>query len=123
MLKSIPPEAQWLCKLNALWGYYQIPLHEESMDITRFIHELGIFEYLRAPMGLNASSDEFCRRSDDAVAGLPGAFKLIDDILIYASTLDELFERTENVLKVCSERNINLSCKKMQIGKRTTLKL
>ena len=93
------------------------------MDITRFIHELGIFEYLRAPMGLNASSDEFCRRSDDAVAGLPGAFKLLDDILIYASTLDELFERTENVLKVCSERNINLSCKKMQIGKRTTLKL
>ena len=120
LLKSIPPEAQWFCKLDALWGYYQIPLDEDSMDITRFIHELGIFEYLRAPMGLNASGDEFCRRSDDAVAGLPGVIKLIDDILIYASTLDELFERTENVLKVCSERNITLSCKKMQIGKRTT---
>ena len=121
LLQSIPPEAQWFCKLDALWGYYQIPLDEESMDITRLIHELSIFEYLRVPMGLNASGDEFCRRSDDAVVGLPGVIKLINEILIYASTLDELFERTENVLKVCSERNITLSCKKMQIGKRTKI--
>ena len=50
-------------------------------------------------MGLNASGDEFCARSDEAVEGLDGVVKLIDDILVYAETLEQLFERAENVLK------------------------
>ena len=60
LLKAIPRSAQFFCKLDALWGYFQIELDEDSREITTFIHELGIFEYLRAPMGLNASGDEFC---------------------------------------------------------------
>ena len=101
-------------------GYYQIPLDEWSRYITRFLYELGAFKYLRAPMGLNASGYEFCARSDGAVEGLEGVVKLIDVILIYAETLEELFERAENVLKACQERNITLSLKKLQIGTRTT---
>ena len=101
-------------------GYYQIPLDEWSRYITRFLYELGAFRYLRAPMGLNASGYEFCARSDGAVKGLEGVVKLIDVILIYAETLKELFERAENVLKACQERNITLSLKKLQIGTRTT---
>ena len=40
-------------------------------------------------MGLNASGDKFCAGSDEAVAGLDGVVKLIDDILVYADTLDK----------------------------------
>ena len=40
-------------------GILSIELDENSREITMFIHELGIFEYLRAPMGLNASGDNF----------------------------------------------------------------
>ena len=106
--------------MDALWGYFQIELDEDSREITTFIHKLGIFEYLRAPMGLNASGDEFCRRSDEATAGLPNVIKLIDDILVWGETLEELFECTENVLRACNERNITLSRKKLHIGKCTT---
>ena len=120
LINLIPDTAKFFCKLDCLWGYYQIPLDERSRYITRFIHELGVFEYLRAPMGLNASGDEFCARSDEAVEGLDGVVKLIDDILVYADTLEQLFERAENVLKACQEKNITLSLKKLQIGTRTT---
>ena len=120
LLNLIPETAQFFCKMDALWGYFQIELDEDSREITTFIHELGIFEYLRAPMGLNASGDEFCRRSDEATAGLPNVIKLIDDILVWGETLEELFECTENVLKACNERNITLSRKKLHIGKCTT---
>ena len=39
-------------------------------------------------MGLNASSDEWCRRSDEALHGLKGVVKLVDDILIFAPNID-----------------------------------
>ena len=57
---------------------------------------------------------------DEAVAGLPGVLKLIDDILVWGSTLEELFERTENVLQACLDKNITLSRKKLYIGKKVT---
>ena len=34
-------------------------------------------------MGLISSGDEFCARSDRALADIPGVFKLVDDILIH----------------------------------------
>ena len=116
LLKKVPSSAKYFCKMDALMGYYQIALHEDSQSITRFIYENYTYEYLRAPMGLNASGDEFCRRSDDAVAHLPGVLKLVDDILIFSSNLEELFERVENVLRACTEHNITLSRKKLEIG-------
>ena len=117
LLQSIPPDSEYFCVCDATWGYYQILVHPASRHITTFIHELGRFEYLRAPMGLCASGDEWCRRSDDAVAGLPGVLKLVDDILIHGRTLEELFERIENVLEACNKHNIALSRKKFKIGK------
>ena len=33
-------------------------------------------------MGLSASSDEWCKRSDVALSGITGVHKLVDDILI-----------------------------------------
>ena len=54
-LINLIPDTTKFFRLDCFWGYYQIPLDEWSRYITRFLHELGAFEYLRAPMGLNAS--------------------------------------------------------------------
>ena len=116
LIASIPHDATCFAKLDALWGYYQIDLAEESRYITCFITEFGTYEYCRAPMGLNSSGDEFCRRSDDAIQSLVGVLKLVDDILVYASNYDELFRRVEAVLQRCTEHNITLSKKKIEIG-------
>ena len=42
-------------------------------------------------MGLNASSDEWCRRSDEAVRGISNAQKIVDDILVCAATEPRTF--------------------------------
>ena len=52
-------------------------------------------------MGLNASSDEWCRRSDQAIQGLEGVLKIVDDILVYAPTEEKLLERLRPVLLGC----------------------
>ena len=116
LLASIPHDATCFAKLDALWGYYQIELDEESRYITCFITEFGTYEFCRAPMGMNSSGDEFCRRSDDAIQGLEGVLKLVDDILVFASNYGELFKRVEAVLQRCTEHNITLSKKKIEIG-------
>ena len=117
LLKAIPHTAKFFAKVDFLKGFYQIPLSECSQQATAFICERGTFVYLRAPMGLNASGDEFCRRSDDALAGLKGIVKLIDDVLIFGDTEDQLYERLEAVIHRCQGAGITLSSKKIDIGR------
>jgi hypothetical protein len=59
VVKNIKPESQWFCSLDALSGYYQIQLDEESSFLTTFLSPQGRFRFLRAPMGMKNSSDIF----------------------------------------------------------------
>lgn len=117
LLKAIPHTAKFFAKVDFLKGFYQIPLSPCSQNATSFICERGTFVYLRAPMGLNASGDEFCRRSDDALIGLQGIVKLIDDVLVFAETEDQLYERLEAVIQRCQDTGITLSMNKIDIGR------
>ncbi len=63
-------------------------------------------------MSLNPSGDRWCRKSDEAIAGLPGVLKLVDDILVHAPSLVELRGRIQGVLQHCRAHGIILSKKK-----------
>ena len=67
-------------------------------------------------MGLNASSDEWCRQSDIIIAGLPYAMKIVDDTIIWAATEAELEERVSTILQRCADNNITISRKKFEMG-------
>ena len=120
LLKNLDPESKVYCKLDAKLGYNQIPLDEVSKCLFTFLLASGRYRFLRAPMGCSASSDEWCRRSDEALAGLTGVHKLVDDILIEGKDYDTLFERIEAVLQRCLNSNIAISLKKMEVGESVT---
>ena len=101
---------------DAVNGYFQIALDEESSMLTTFLLPSGRYRYLRIPQGLNASSDEWCRRSDAVVDGLLWAKKIVDDILIWATSLQELQQRIEIIAQNCERLNVILSKKKFSIG-------
>ena len=67
-------------------------------------------------MGLNPSSDEWCRRSDIAVEGLDWCIKIVDDIIIWATTANEMWNRINIFLDRCKAHNITISPKKLKIG-------
>ena len=75
LLKNLNPESKVFCKLDAVLGYYQIPLDEESKKLLTFLLADGRYRFLCAPMGCSASSDEWCKRSDAAVAELKVSIK------------------------------------------------
>ena len=84
---SIPSDAKVFAKMDAVNGYFQIELDEESSRKTTFLLPSGRYRYLRIPQGLNASSDEWCRRSDAILDGLPWAKKIVDDVLVWANDM------------------------------------
>ena len=66
-------------------------------------------------MGLTSNSDEFCRRTDEALSGLK-LKKIVDDILINADNYEDLKISLERVLTRCRKHGITLSADKIEIG-------
>ncbi len=116
IVRSIRPDSKWFAKLDAVNGYFQIPLDKPSQLLTAFLLPQGRFVYQVAPMGLNPSGDWFCQKSDEALVDLPGVTKLVDDILVQGATREELISRVRAVLRRCREHGFILSRRKIEIG-------
>ena len=110
---AIKPTDVLFTKLDASQGYYQLPLAEEDRNLTCFITPEGRFRFKRAPMGLNASGDEFCRRGDIALESIKNVEKVVDDILIHTGADPQTHEtQVREVLERCRKHRITLSAKK-----------
>jgi hypothetical protein len=109
VVKNIKPESQWLCSLDALSGYYQIQLDEESSFLTTFLLPQGRFRLFCAPMGMKNSSDVFCHRTDDILSDVPDLIKVVDDLLLQAETEEELLSILRIALIACMpKRKFNI---------------
>jgi len=116
IVSSLPPDAKFFCKLDCTSGYFQVKLDLESSLLTTFLLPSGRYRYVGSPMGLNASSDFWCHRSDLALLDLPWLRKIVDDILIWAPDLDSLFQRIRIVLNRCRQHGITISLRKIKYG-------
>ena len=116
MVSGLDPTSKYFCKLHCTSGYHQVRLDEESSKLLTFILPSGRYRPLVAPMGFASSGDEFCRRSDAVIEGLPGVPKLVDDILIQATTIECLKDRIRAVLQRWAQHGMTLSQRKFEIG-------
>ena len=109
ILQAVHKEAKVFAKLDVVHGYFQLGLDKESSQLMRFLLPQGKFRYLRAPMGLNASSDDWCCQSDVLIRGIPWARKIVDDTLIWVENMEQLTLRTRVIIDRCRENNIKQS--------------
>ena len=116
IISGLDPRSTVFAKADALSGYHQVALKDSASYLTSFILPSGVYRYLRAPMGLSSSSDEFCRRSDAVFAGIQGVRKLVDDLLIEGRDLADLEQKLRVVLQRCADNGFILSRKKFEIG-------
>jgi transposase InsO family protein len=113
---AIPPDSKYFTTCDAKSGYFQVELDEESQVLTTFATPWGRFKHLRATMGLSCAGDEFNRRTDTALAGLPNFEKVVDDILIHGQTYEEHIENVKAFLLRCREAGITLNPKKFNLA-------
>lgn len=116
VLNAVPCDAKYFLKMDCVHGYFQVPLSEESSYLTTFLIPQGRHRFCRLPMGLSASSDAFCQRTDAALANLDGLIKLVDDLLIHATSLNSLMAKAKAVLSRCQTHGITISRRKLEIG-------
>ena len=64
--------AKVFTKLDALKGYHQCPLDQESQILTTFITPFGRFKYHCTPYGISSISEHYNCKMDEAFAGLTG---------------------------------------------------
>ncbi|KAK2702299.1 hypothetical protein QYM36_019090 [Artemia franciscana] len=79
---------KYLSKLDARSGYWSLVLDDESADLTTFNTIFGRYRIKRMPFGIISAKDEFQRRMEEALEGLDGFAVIIDDLLVFGSTLD-----------------------------------
>ncbi len=64
-------------------AYYQLPLHDDSRDITAFITHDGLFRYCRVPYGLASAPSAFQKMMATILEGVPGVKNYLDDLIVY----------------------------------------
>lgn len=100
-------------------GFFQIKLDKKSSYICSFNTPFGVYRYNRLPFGLSISPEVFQKFNEENFADIDGVFIYIDDLLIYADTIEEHDRIMDKVIKRARDRNIKFNAKKLQyrIGK------
>ena len=113
---AIKPESCVFATRDMVQGYYQIALDEESSRLTTFLLPDGKYRYKQLPMGMSIAGDVWNIRTDHVVVGVPGALKMIDDILSQASDVEEIEKCLHIVLTHCQELGVTVSQSRFHIG-------
>lgn len=79
--------------LDAWNGYHSVPIQQDDRHLTTFITPWGRYRYKTAPQGYIASGDGYTRRYDKIVAHIQNKIKCIDDVLLWANSLEDSFFR------------------------------
>ena len=101
-------------KLDLKWGYHQIPLEENSREITTFATHAGLFRYKRLLFGVNTATEQYQYEIQRVLAGLEGAQNISDDIIIHAADKKTHDEILHAVLKRLQASGLTLNSDKCQ---------
>lgn len=92
-------------------GFHQIPISEESRDITSFSTPDGSFRWKVVPFGLNVSPNSFARMMAIAFSGIPAgtAFLYIDDIIVVGCSEAHHMSNLRTVFETLRRYNLKIN--------------
>lgn len=91
--------------LDLYSGFHQIPLHEDSRDITSFSTNSGSYRWKVLPFGLNVSPNSFSRMMNLAFSGATPfqCFIYMDDIIVIGCSEKHHLKNLESVFQICKK--------------------
>lgn len=104
--------------LDAASGYWQVPMHSNSIEKTGFTTPQGTFEFLVMPFGLTSAPATFQRMMTNLLGDYIGKFVhvFIDDVICYSSSPEEHIHHLDLIFKRCNEHGLRLKFKKCKFG-------
>jgi len=96
--------ARVFSKIDLKSAYHQIPLAEESRDMTCFITHWGLDRNTRVCFGLASTPSDFQRITMEILNGLENVICYLDDVLVYApdrGSHDRILSEVLNRIRAC----------------------
>src|ERR1700742_4027178 len=117
--------SQWLTTLDALAGFTQLTMAEESSEKVAFRTHRGLWQFRRMPFGYRNGPPVFQRIMQNILAPFLWIFALvyIDDIVVYSKSFDDHLAHVDKVLKAIIKSRITLSPGKCHLGYHSLLLL
>lgn len=109
--------AKYFSKLDLSNAFHHLELSEESRDVTTFLAENGMYRFTRLMFGVNCAPEIFQREMVRLLAGVENVIVYIDDVLIFAETLNELRQTVGKVLEILRDNNLTLNNAKCEYDK------
>ena len=108
----------YYARLDGKSGFFNVPLTEESKELTAFNSHRGLYEFNVLPFGMKNSPGEFQRVMDEILSDLYGKGVLcyIDDIVIYANQYEQWVELIDTVFQKLWDGGVYIEPKKCQFG-------
>ena len=100
--------------IDASSGFFQIPVHKDSVEKFAFICKYGLFHHLRMPQGASNSPATYQRVMTYIMRNLQWIkmVSFLDDCVVFGSNFDEALDNLEEVLTRFSFYNLKLKPKK-----------
>jgi hypothetical protein len=110
--------AQWLSTFDALAGFTQLEMANDSKEVTAFRCHRGLYQFRRLPFGYRNGPSVFQRVMQGILSAYLWIFTLvyIDDIVVYSKTFEDHLKHVNLVLKAISNAGITLSPPKCHLG-------
>lgn len=102
--------------LDAAFGFWQIPMHPDSIDKSGFCCKMGVFSFSVMAMGLQGSPSTYQRCMNNILQEYLGVFvyAFIDDYVVYSANEEEHAVHLQKIFDACNKANLRLKLAKCQ---------
>ena len=106
--------AKYFSSLDALWGYWQIRIADDSIHKTAVRTPLGSYEFLVMPFGLTNAPATFQRFMEQVLREHIAKFCMvyIDDIIIYSKTEEEHAVHLRLIFEALKKHDVRIKLQK-----------
>jgi hypothetical protein len=103
------------------WGYYNLRTAEEDIWKTAFLTDMGLFEWVVAPMGLKRLPAEFARFMTHVLIKFLNKLVAVyfDDIIVYSKNVEEHDSHVRAVMTELMKAGLTLKIKKCEFDTTT----
>ena len=69
---------------------------------------MGLYHFKRLPQGGKCSVDQFNQITDELVIDIPNCLKIVDDVMFYGTTVEEVLSGLERLMEKCLKLDFTL---------------
>lgn len=109
--------AKYFSKMDLSQAFHHLELDEKSRNMTCFVTLNGTFRYKRLVFGVVSAPEIFQKFMSSVIGGLEGVVCYIDDILVYAESLEEVERLTTAVKDRLKSFNLTINEAKSEYGR------